>query len=353
MTTAIDHHAHIRRAGMAIAAALVLGCLCVGCGSGAGGGGGGTPIPECPANIGAPDELFVTTLSGNSVVGFCIDGSGQLVTPPFRVLSGQQTGLHSPMSVSVRGRGDIFVANLGDASSGPSVAQYANGADGDSAPVRTLQGGGTGLSLPNGIHVSDGLGILVSNWDSSSPPTGTVGVIEFSLDSAITQPTGGISGNLTTMAGPMSVAVDSQQRVFVAEPGSNRILGWLLRPETQLNRAPNITIAGGKTLLNQPMGVAFDGTGQIYVVNKGNSSITVYPANANGDVDAIRRIGGPGSTSTLLSSPDAIAVDRQGRIYVSQTNVILVFAAGANGPVAPLQVVRDPALSAPMGIYLH
>jgi len=101
------------------------------------------------------------------------------------------------------------------------------------------------------------------------------------------------------------------------------------------------------------MGVAFDGTGQIYVVNKGNSSITVYPANANGDVDAIRRIGGPGSTSTLLSSPDAIAVDKLGRIYVSQTNVILVFPTGANGPIAPLQVVSDPALSAPMGIYLH
>jgi len=295
----------------------------------------------------------VTTLSGNSVVGFCIDGSGQLVTPPFRVLSGQQTGLHSPMSVWVRGRGEIFVANLGDVSSGPSVTQYAAGADGDTAPVRTLQGGGTGLSLPNGIHVSDGPGILVSNWDDSSPPSGTVGVIEFSLDSAITQPTGGISGNLTTMAGPMSVAVDNQRRVFVAEPGSNRILGWNFRPETQLNRAPDITIAGGKTLLNQPMGVAFDGTGQIYVVNKGNSSITVYPANANGDIDAIRRIGGPGTTSTQLISPDTIAVDRSGRIYVSQTNVILVFSAGANGPATPLQVVRDPAMSAPMGIYLH
>jgi len=295
----------------------------------------------------------VTTLSGNSVVGFCIGGNGRLVTPPFRVLRGQQTGLHNPMSVSVRGAGDIYVANLGDASSGPSVTQYAVGADGDTAPVRTLQGVGTGLSLPNGIHASDWPGILVSNWDSSSPPSGTVGVIEFSLDSAITLPTGGISGNLTTMTGPMSVAVANQQRVFVAEPGSNRILGWMLQPGTQLNRAPDITIAGGKTLLNQPMGVAFDGTGQIYVVNKGNSSITVYPANATGDVDAIRRIGGPGATSTLLSSPDAIAVDRSGRIYVSQTNVILVFPAGASGPTAPLQVVSDPALSAPMGIYLH
>ena len=116
--------------------------------------------------------------------------------------------------------------------------------------------------------------------------------------------------------------------------------------------APIGKIAGPTTKLAGIVQLAFDGTGKAYVLGKnglvdGTQSIEVFAAGANGDVAPIATIAG---SSTGLGAAVSLAVDVAGKIYVagsipcatctSATHPgIMVFAAGANGNVAPQQVI--------------
>jgi hypothetical protein len=94
----------------------------------------------------------------------------------------------------------------------------------------------------------------------------------------------------------------------------------------------------------------------IYVANEaGRGSITVYPANATGNVPPYREITG-------LTNPGGVAVDSLGDVYASFAECfvigcipapsILVFSATANGDAKPLRTIFGPAthLGYPLGI---
>lgn len=53
--------------------------------------------------------------------------------------------------------------------------------------------------------------------------------------------------------------------------------------------------------------------GRIYLANAPTNTVTVYAANANGNVAPIAVIGG---SNTMLASPTGIALDASGKIYV-------------------------------------
>jgi len=118
---------------------------------------------------------------------------------------------------------------------------------------------------------------------------------------------------------------------------------------------PVRTIKGAMTGLLWPSGVAVDSAGAVYVSNDGDlaskqDSVTVYAAGANGDVAAARTISGG---RTGLTRPGGLAVDSAGILYVANAGVsgagssvlgqdrVLVFAAGANGDVAPLRYITN------------
>lgn len=81
--------------------------------------------------------------------------------------------------------------------------------------------------------------------------------------------------------------------------------------------------------------------------NQHDASITVYLAGATGNAPPIRIIQGP---ATTLVNAHGIAVDDDGRVFVSRQNSVLVFAAGANGNVAPERNVNHPDISSPIGL---
>jgi Beta-propeller repeat len=62
-----------------------------------------------------------------------------------------------------------------------------------------------------------------------------------------------------------------------------------------------------------PSGIARDASGRIYVTNRPTNTVTVYAANANGNVPPLAVIGG---SNTRLANPTAIALDAGGKIYV-------------------------------------
>ncbi len=79
--------------------------------------------------------------------------------------------------------------------------------------------------------------------------------------------------------------------------------------------------------------------------------MTVYAAGANGNVAPIQTISG---NSTFLGG-NGIAVDASDNIYVLAGHRVVVYAAGANGNVAPIQVVagNKTHLTGPQGLAVR
>jgi secreted PhoX family phosphatase len=76
------------------------------------------------------------------------------------------------------------------------------------------------------------------------------------------------------------------------------------------NVAPSATISGGATRLHSPDGIAIDSSGNIYVANDGSDyggvdSITVYPPGSNGNIAPIGTVRG---FSTGLTQPALVAL---------------------------------------------
>ena len=68
--------------------------------------------------------------------------------------------------------------------------------------------------------------------------------------------------------------------------------------------------------------VAVDGNGEIYLLGRFHDSVFHYTSTGK----FVNRIGSGGNGEGQLRSPHDVAVDGQGRIYIADSNGILVFA---------------------------
>jgi DNA-binding beta-propeller fold protein YncE len=90
--------------------------------------------------------------------------------------------------------------------------------------------------------------------------------------------------------------------------------------------------------LASPEGIAFDSSGDVYVGTEG--AIDVYPPHPTASTAPLRSI-----TGTLAGSSGVygLAIDAQNRLYVALSNQVEVFAAGASGNAAPIQEFDEPS----------
>jgi hypothetical protein len=77
-------------------------------------------------------------------------------------------------------------------------------------------------------------------------------------------------------------------------------------------------------------------------------SVTVYAANATGNVRPYRKIEGSKAGLGLNGHAYGVAVDRRGEIYVLESARVSVFAAAANGNVRPLRSIAGPKTGLPI-----
>jgi hypothetical protein len=134
--------------------------------------------------------------------------------------------------------------------------------------------------------------------------------------------------------------------VFSMVPRSDRCVGmflrcrgsraWILRERRRFAGRSLVTIASTK------YDIAVDASGKMYVVDSqasssGAGSIDVFAANPSGflDVAPLATIAGP---NTGLVGPGFLALDRSGRIYVTDPSLASIFVFPAN-PVGTLDGV--------------
>lgn len=114
------------------------------------------------------------------------------------------------------------------------------------------------------------------------------------------------------------------------------------------NVAPARYIEGPKAQLNWPTGVSVDpGRGELYVANAAGDSIAVFGSTAQGDAAPIRVIKGP---RTMLKNPNGVFVDTvNDELWVANygNHLATVYKRDASGDVAPIRFIRSAPLDAP------
>jgi sugar lactone lactonase YvrE len=145
---------------------------------------------------------------------------------------------------------------------------------------------------------------------------------------------------------PLGVAIDrsaTPNRVYVADTGNNRVLGWRDARDFKNGAPANIVIGqpdfhhascnshglNAKSLCG-PAAVAVDGDGHLYVADSGNHRVLEYNSPFAANPAASRVYGQNGSFTTnvcdqggvsanSLCMPSGVAVDRAGHLYVADT----------------------------------
>jgi uncharacterized protein (TIGR03437 family) len=150
------------------------------------------------------------------------------------------------------------------------------------------------------------------------------------------------SANLTLLGVHTGLAVDSAGNVYIADYGDSRIR------KVDVSTGIISTVAGNSTTfglggfsgdggpatsagLNSPNGVAFDSAGNMYISDFGNSRIR--KVDTSGTITTFAGIGNSGAsdsgdggpaTSAQLSSINDVAVDGSGNVYIADLEHIRV-----------------------------
>jgi 6-phosphogluconolactonase (cycloisomerase 2 family) len=248
---------------------------------------------------------------GDSIVVFSHDAEGDIV--PKRHLKITHRGY--AMTVDEE-KQELFLS----VQYPPQVAVYRKEAEGDEKPKRLLQGESTRLSDAHGIAIDTKTKLMfVNNWGNISDYQ-AVGTGRFDLPSITiypidadgdTPPVRVIQGPKTQLNWPAAMAIDPDTGdLYIANDVGQSIL--VFHETDNGNVAPYRVIKGQKTRLSYPTGVFVDGKNkELWASNLGNSSATVYPLTANGDVAPVRTIrSAPANKVSLrFGKTQAVAYD--------------------------------------------
>jgi hypothetical protein len=202
----------------------------------------------------------------------------------------------------------------------PQVAVYRKGASGDEKPKRLLIGDKTRLSDAHGLAIDTKNKLLfIDNWGNISdyrvagsgrfePPSITVYRLDADGDTA---PLRVIQGPKTTLDWPGAISVNPDTGdLYVANDMSQSIV--VFHGTDNGDVAPTRVIKGPNTGLTYPTGVFVDAKNkEVWASNIGNSTATVYPVMANGDVPPLRiiRSAEEGKQSLRFGKTQALVYD--------------------------------------------
>jgi len=205
---------------------------------------------------------------------------------------------------------EIIVANH----NANGIVVFDDTANGDVAPLRTIQGANTGLNHPFEIIVSGGE-IYTSNYLSpyhiSVFPEGANGDVV---------PSRVINTPVTSMRG---LAIDNGE-IFGATSTSINVYNT-----TDVNAAAKRTISGASTGLSDVYGICVY-NGEIFVANHSGGNVTVYNTTDNGDIAPKREITG-------LSSPANVRVYNNELAVLHANGDVSFFSINASGAAAPIR----------------
>jgi sugar lactone lactonase YvrE len=307
----------------------------------------------------------ITTVVGNGTAGFGGDNGP--------AISAQ---LNGPLGMAVDSAGNLYIADYQNhrvrkVSNGLIASVAGNGTlgeSGDGGPATSAQ-----MNLPSGVAVDSAGGVYSAESNDELVRKVSNGVIATVAGNG----TNGFSGDngpatSAELWSPESAALDAAGNLYIADFANKRV--------REVSNGAIATVAGNGTAgfsgdngpatsaeLNGPIGVAVDSTGNLYIADRANNRIrrvsngTIATAAGNGTA-GYSGDNGP-AASAELKSPDGVAVDSGGNLYIADSgnNVIRKVSSGliatvAGNGTAGFSGDNGPAtsaeLNAPWGVAL-
>ena len=267
---------------------------------------------------GKAQEIFVQSLSSNSIQVFNYDDAGDI--SPKRVIAGSNTGLLGPLNLAAYNH-QLYVCCI----NAPSIRVFNQNDYGDVSPQRLIAGTSTGIEGQSNL-VCDENYIYVTGFSNFS-----VRVFNRTENGNVS-PLRVIAGDATGIMYPMAVAVD-ENFIYVANY-YNKVLVFKLSDDG--NVAPQRVIYGPNTGLNALTGISVD-TNRIYVSNNGSSSLLIFPLDADGDTSPQNVLAGINTGFSGINN----SVIANSLIYLAIANnkSVRVFNTSDYGDVSPLRVI--------------
>jgi sugar lactone lactonase YvrE len=236
--------------------------------------------------------------------------------------------------VAVDGAGNVYIADLGNDRvrkvTGGIIATVAGGGTsgllGDGKPATLAR-----LDAPSGIALDEAGNLYIADRDHHR-------VRRVSPDGVITTVagtgTGGDSGDggqatSAQLRFPTDVAVDGAGNLYIADSGNHRVrkvTGGIITTVAGTGAAGLSGDGGpaGSAQLNTPQALALDRSGDLYIADSGNHRVRrVSPAGvittvAGTGVKGFSGDGGPAGLAQL-ANPLGVALDRAGNLYIADT----------------------------------
>jgi sugar lactone lactonase YvrE len=329
-------------------------------------------------------QLMVNTTNAvthaNSVYYFSLSGvglGGQLAIDGGQASPVAVTGLGKPAAVAVTSAGTIYIA---DPDNNRILVTPAGGGSQTTITATTgltpaqLSGPkGVAVDSTGNVYISDTGNNRILKMDASSGAFSVLGNIVWISGSlcdggSTSSPCPTTSGGLSAEPGanvvkttppaqysfkaPQGIAVDAFNNVYVADTGNSSVVE--IPSNFQLGGATPLLSYPGAPKFSSPVAIAIDSQNNVWVAdNKLQGAVIVELPPGGGDLVTVPSSQFPNTKAAGLGTPNGIAVDGAGNVYVSDsgTNTVEEIPSGSGQGNSPF-ALNFIGLSAPAGLAL-
>jgi sugar lactone lactonase YvrE len=262
----------------------------------------------------------VSTVAGSAGVTGSADGVGAAAA------------FEGPSGLAIDGAGNIYVADTynstirrinpqGAVSTLAGAAEVAGSANGVGAAAGFLQPEGIATDSAGNVYVAD-------TWNDMIRKITPAGVVSTIAGSARVDGSKDGSGAAARFFNPIGIAIDSAGNLLVADAANSTIRK--IDPSGAVSTLAGLAGVTGSAdgsgvaaRFKSPEGLAIDGAGNVYVADTSNGTIRVISAagvvnTLAGSAGVVGSADGTGAAATF-KFPSGIATDSTGNIYVADT----------------------------------